>query len=90
MAKAQADPVELMQFARSLTRFNRGLEELTGGLKAQLRRLESSWHDQEQQKFVESFDQMTKTLTRFVEESDEHARVLAKKAQHLDNYLKQR
>lgn len=90
MAKANVNPEELLQFARTLAGFNRGLEEMLQAMKGQMRRLESSWHDQEQQKFVESFDQISKLVSRFVEESNDHVRVLTRKARHIEDYLKQR
>ncbi|MCC6681085.1 MAG: WXG100 family type VII secretion target [Phycisphaeraceae bacterium] len=90
MAKAHVDPEQLQRFARTLTRFNQGLTEMLQGLRGQMRRLENDWQDQEQQKFSESFEQISRSLARFLEQSDEHARVLTRKARHIEEYLKQR
>lgn len=87
MSKASVDPAELRRFAQGLTQFNNDLQQLLGGLHARMRALESTWRDQEQHKFSEEFDQTAKVLSHFLESSHEHARVLVKKAQHIEKYL---
>lgn len=87
MAKASVDPAELRRFAQGLVRFNHDLEGLFSGLHGRLRALESSWTDQEQRKFVESFEQTSKILSVFLESSEEHAKFLAKKAEYVEKYL---
>ena len=88
MPKANVDPTELVRFARSLTRFNENLTELTSQLKGQMRRLESTWQDQEQAKFSQEFDDTVRVLTRFSENAEAHAHTLVQKAKHIDAYLK--
>ncbi len=90
MAKANVDPVELRRFAQDLNRFNNDLQGLVGSLHARLRGLESVWQDQEQRKFTEAFEQTLKTISIFLEESHQHAQLLAKKANVIEEYLKQR
>ncbi|MGC8539545.1 MAG: WXG100 family type VII secretion target [Phycisphaerae bacterium] len=90
MAKASVDPAELRRFAQGLMQFNNDLEGLMSGLNSRLRSLESSWRDQEQQKFAETFDQAAQYLGKFMESSTEHAKVLMKKAQHIEKYLNER
>jgi uncharacterized protein YukE len=90
MAKASVDPAELRRFAQDLNRFNNDLQGLVSGLHARLRGLESTWKDQEQRKFTEAFEQTVKVLGNFLESSHEHAKLLAKKAQFVEDYLKQR
>lgn len=90
MAKASVDPAELRRFAADLGRFNNDLQALLGGLHARLRGLESTWRDQEQRKFTEAFEQTMKVLGNFLMTSQEHAQFLAKKAGHVEEYLKQR
>lgn len=90
MAKASVDPAELRRFAQDLNRFNNDLQGLVSGLHARLRALESTWKDQEQRKFTEAFEQTVKVLGNFLESSHEHAKLLAKKAQFVEDYLKQR
>ncbi|NNM88359.1 MAG: hypothetical protein HKL95_07545 [Phycisphaerae bacterium] len=90
MAKANVDPVELRRFAQDLNRFNNDLQGLVGSLQARLRGLESVWQDQEQRKFTEAFEQTLKTIAIFLEESHQHAQLLAKKANVIEEYLKQR
>ena len=50
----------------------------------------STWRDQEQRKFTEAFEQTSKALANFLEASHEHVKFLGKKAQHIEEYLKQR
>ena len=90
MAKASVDPSELRRFAQDLNRFNNDLQGLIAGLHARLRGLESTWKDQEQRKFTEAFETTVKVLGNFLEASQDHVKFLAKKAQHVEDYLKQR
>jgi hypothetical protein len=55
-----------------------------------MRNLENTWRDQEQKKFAEGFEQTVKTLGGFLESSHAHVSFLAKKANLIEEYLKQR
>jgi uncharacterized protein YukE len=90
MAKASVDPAELRRFAADLNRFNGDLQALVSGLHGRMRGLESTWKDQEQRKFAEAFETTVKVLGNFLEASQEHVKFLGKKAQHVEDYLKQR
>ena len=90
MAKANVDPADLRRFAQDLNRFNNDLHTLMAGLHARLRNLESTWRDQEQRKFTEAFEQTIKVLSGFLEASTQHVSFLAKKANLIEEYLKQR
>ena len=90
MSKAHVDPTELRRFAQDLGRFNTELQSLVSTMYAKLRGLESTWRDQEQRKFVEAFDDTTRALKGFLENSDQHVKFLVKKANAIDEYLKQR
>jgi WXG100 family type VII secretion target len=90
MAKASVDPAELRRFAQDLSRFNNDLQGLVGSLHGRMRSLENTWRDQEHRKFAEAFEQTAKALANFLEASQEHVRFLGKKAQHIEEYLKQR
>ena len=87
MAKAHVDPEDLIRFAKSLTQFNRAMQEMTGGLKGQIRRLEGTWQDQEQAKFSQTFYEALRVIDRFAEANEQHAQLLAKKARHIQAYL---
>jgi uncharacterized protein YukE len=89
MAKAHVDPVELRRFAQDLNRFNNELQTLMAGLHGRLRALEANWRDQEQRKFSEAFEQTARAIGHFLEASHQHASVLGKKAQLIEEYLKQ-
>ena len=89
MAKANVDPAELRRFAQDLNRFNTELHALLSGLNTRVRALESNWRDQEQKKFADAFEQTVKSLGGFLENSHEHVKFLAKKANLIEEYLKQ-
>jgi WXG100 family type VII secretion target len=90
MSKANVDPAELRRFAQDLGRFSSELETLMSSLYSKLRGLEATWRDQEQRKFTEQFEQTAKAVGRFLEDSKEHTKFLAKKASAVEEYLKQR
>ncbi len=90
MGKAHVDPAELRRFAQDLNRFNNEMQTLVGGLHGRLRGLEATWRDQEQRKFTEAFEQTIKVLSGFLEASTQHVSFLAKKANLIEEYLKQR
>ena len=89
MAKAHVDPAELRRFARDLNQFNGELEALMNKLHYRLVGLEKTWHDQEQHKFAQEFEQTMKSLGRFLESSGRHVSFLVKKARHIEDYLQQ-
>ncbi len=90
MAKAVVDPAELRRFAQDLKRFNEGLHQQMSVLHGRMVGLGQTWRDQEQVKFVEEFEQTLKVLTRFVESSNRHIPFLVRKAERIEDYLKQR
>ena len=90
MAKAIAYPQELRRFAQDLHRFNLDLQAQVSGMCAKLGALQGTWKDQEQQKFAEEFDQTMKVLVKFLRVSEQHVPFLVRKAERLEEYLKQR
>jgi len=90
VSKANVDPAELRRFAGDLNRFNQELGGLLTGLHGKLRQLEQNWRDQEQRKFTEGFEQTAKVLAGFLDNSHEHVTFLTKKANLIEEYLKQR
>jgi uncharacterized protein YukE len=89
MPQAVVDPEELRQFAQSLKRFNTQLRERATALAGQLNALNSTWRDQEHKKFAEQFESNMKVLLRFTETADQHVPYLLRKAEHIDEYLRQ-
>ncbi|MFO0874259.1 MAG: WXG100 family type VII secretion target [Phycisphaerales bacterium] len=90
MSKAIVDPAELRRFAHDLKRFNDSLHGQMSVLHGRMVGLGQSWRDQEQQKFAEEFEQTLKVLTRFVDASNKHIPFLVRKAERIEEYLKQR
>ena len=86
MAQAVVDPEELRLFARNLRRFNSELRERTGMLANQLTNLGATWRDQEHTKFVEQFDEHMKVIARFTEVTEEYIPYLLRKAEHIEQY----
>jgi len=90
MSHAVIDPEKVRRFADELNRFNADLLARLGALQARFTALGDTWRDQEHEKFAEEFQQVTKSLRKFVEASQQQAPFLLRKAQHIEDYLKQR
>ncbi|MEM9083017.1 MAG: WXG100 family type VII secretion target [Planctomycetota bacterium] len=90
MAKAVADPEEIRRFAQTLKRFSSGMAQQMTQVGGQMNNLSQSWRDQEQAKFQGEFDQTMRQLARFQEVIDEQVPFLLRKADRLEDYLKQR
>ena len=90
MPQAMMDPEQVRRFAEELQRFNHDLQNRLGSLQARFGSLGDSWQDQEQTKFSDEFKQTVKALKKFIEMSDEHVPYLLRKAQRIEDYLKQR
>jgi uncharacterized protein YukE len=90
MSQAIMNPEEVRRFADELKRFNVDLQNRVGALQARFAALGDSWQDQEHQKFSEEFLQTMKALKKFVEISNQHTPYLLRKAQRIEDYLRQR
>jgi len=89
MAQAVVDPEELRQFAQNLKRFNVQLRERATAIANQLGALNATWRDQEHRKFSEQFEANMQVLLRFADAADEYVPYLIRKAQHIEEYLRQ-
>ena len=89
MTQAIVDPAELRRFAQLLRRFNEDLNEKTGVVASQLNQLSQSWRDQEQMRFADDFSAHLKALGRFVESNEQYIPYLLRKAQLIEEYLRQ-
>jgi len=90
MAQAIIDPDPVRRFAEELQRFNRDLQTRMTSLQARFNALRETWQDQEQAKFADEFNMTVKALKRFVDLSDQHVPYLLRKAQKIEEYLKQK
>src|SRR5690606_40751540 len=90
MAKAVVDPDEVRRFAHDLERFNRELQHQLNVLHGRLSALGETWRDQEHRKFAEEFEQTLKVLARFSNSASEHIPLLRRKADRIEEYLRQR
>jgi len=88
MAKAAVDPDELLRFVTALKRFNESTKNELQAINRQFRRLGESWQDEEQARFAESFEQMVRVVSRFVEESERQTPLLTRKAEAIREYLR--
>ena len=89
MAQVVIEPEQVKRFAEELQRFNRDLQHRMGSLQARFAALGDTWQDQEHAKFSEEFKDTLKTLKKFVDLSDQHVPYLLRKAQRIEEYLKQ-
>lgn len=90
MAKAVADPEEIRRFAHSLKKFSSQLSGQMSAMQGQMIALGQSWRDQEHSKFASEFDQSMRAMARFSESVDDHIPFLIRKADRLEEYLRQR
>lgn len=90
MSQAIVDPAELRRFANNLKRFNADLQNQMLMVKGQLLALGQSWRDQENQKFTQEFEDTLKVVNRFVEATNEHIPLLLRKAERIEDYLRQK
>lgn len=90
MAKAVADPEEIRRFAQALKKFSAGLSGSMQSLQGQMVSLGQTWRDQEHAKFAEDFDQTMRQLQRFAESASEQIPFLLRKADRIEEYLRQR
>jgi len=89
MAQVVIEPEQVKRFAEELQRFNRDLQNRMGSLQARFAALGETWQDQEHAKFADEFKDTVKTLKKFVELSEQHVPYLLRKAQRVEDYLKQ-
>ena len=85
-----ADPEEIRRFAADLKRFLGGIEDSTAALTGRFRALGDTWRDQEHRQFAEEFENTMRVLGRFATAADEQIPYLVRKADRLEDYLRQR
>ena len=90
MSQAIVDPEQLRRFAHNLKRFNSELQSQMQTLHGQLKQLGETWRDKEQQKFSDEFEQTVQSIAKFVEAAEEHVPFLLRKADRVEEYLRQR
>jgi WXG100 family type VII secretion target len=90
MSQAIVDPEELRRFANNLKRFHSELQGQMLTLGGQLKSLGNTWRDKEQQKFTEEFELTTQQINRFMEAVEQHVPFLLRKAERIEEYLRQR
>ncbi len=90
MSQAIVDPNELRRFAHNLERFASELQSQMLLLRGQLNGLGRSWRDQEHEKFSREFEETLLVTNRFLESAREHIPFLLRKAERVEDYLRQR
>ncbi len=90
MSQAIVDPEELRRFANNLKRFNGELQSQMLSLHTQLKGLGQSWRDAEHQKFADEFEHSMQSIGRFVAAIEDHVPFLLRKADRIQEYLRQR
>lgn len=90
MSQAIVDPEELRRFANNLKRFNSELQAQMQMLHGQFQSLGETWRDKEHQRFGEEFERTMRSIAGFVEAVEEHVPFLLRKADRIEEYLRQR
>jgi uncharacterized protein YukE len=90
MPQAIVDPGELRRFIQHLKKFNGEVLEQMQSTQRQLVGLGATWRDQEHERFLEEFEQQLRTLSRFVDITNQYVPYLLRKAERIEEYLQQR
>jgi len=90
MSQAIVDPGELRRFVQHLKHFSAEMMSQMQTSQRQLASLGATWRDQEHQKFVDEFEQQMRTLSRFVDATNQYIPYLLRKAERIEEYLQQR
>ncbi len=90
MAKAVVDPDEMRQFAMALKKFTQRLNSDMTAMNGKMMSLGQSWRDQEHDKFAAEFEETLRAMSRFTKSAEEHIPFLLRKAERVEEYLRQR
>ncbi len=90
MPQAIVDPEELRRFAQNLKKFNMEVQDRITTLNSQLYALGTTWRDQENKKFAAEFEQQVRVIAKFVEMTNQHIPGLLRKAEAIEEYLRER
>lgn len=90
MSQAIVDPGELRRFVQHLKQFSGEMLSQMQSIQRQLVSLGTTWRDQEHQRFLEEFEQQMRTLSRFVDCTNQYVPFLLRKAERIEEYLQQR
>lgn len=90
MAKAVVDPEEMRQFAMALKKFTGRLNSDMTAIQGKMLALGQTWRDQEHDKFAAEFDETMRAMTKFTRAAETHIPFLVRKAERIDEYLRQR
>ena len=90
MAKASVDPEELRRFAFELKHFSTEMQTQVATIHRRFTKLGETWRDEEHAKFAEEFEQMLRSLAKFIDVSEKQVPLLLRKAEAISNYLNQR
>jgi len=90
MPQAIVNPEDLRRFSAELQHFLQELQQATTRLNAHFSQLGETWRDQEHQKFVEVYRETMQVLSRFMNAAGQHIPFLLRKAERIEEYLRQR
>ena len=90
MPRAIVDPADLRRFAHNLQQFTNDLQARLLVLHGQVAGLGDTWRDQEHEKFLQEFQETMQVLKRFMEAAQAHVPFLLRKAERIEEYLRQR
>jgi WXG100 family type VII secretion target len=90
MPQAIVDPEEVRRFAHNLKQFSNDLQNRLQVLHGQMVNLGATWRDQEHERFADEFEQTLAALNRFIEATAQHIPFLLRKAERIEEYLRQR
>ena len=88
--QAVVKPEDVRRFASELKQFANQLNSDLNRLQSQCKRMGETWRDQEHLRFAQEFQQTTKMLRKFIEDSNQYVPFLIRKAEAAEAFLRQR
>lgn len=90
MSEMMVDPERVREFASKLKGFSQHMREMDQRVSGSIKRLGSSWRDQEYARFVGEFQATQKALKQFLQETEKALPELDRTAEAAEEYLKYR
>jgi uncharacterized protein YukE len=84
------NPEDILKFRAHLKNYTEELKNKSSSLRGQFKQLGETWRDQEHAKFSQEFEQVMKTIQKFLEATNQYIPFLERKAKAAKEYLEKR
>ncbi len=80
----------MRQISIALKKFTQRLKSEMKAMQGKMMSLGQTWRDQEHDKFAADFEETMRAMARFSKSAEEHIPFLLRKAERVEEYLRQR